>query len=401
VKKEKLNYQRGFVITSLVVIIGAVSLAISGTKVAETVYERQQTEQIAQQFDEQAQYLSQKAAEMGRSGDEAVKEALRLREAAKAVRKHKQLTYNRKMIKEAVSLAKGLATGQLVGTATKGIAMGLGATQTLAKTFSDASGVMLDVQGIQQTYNEGRKPQPPDEDSLKLWEIIRGSRTNVDEFELARLKTTTDSLIASYKKTLEAAQEIEGWIETRKAVLKELEEGKKRRAAARLAIATNEAAKRAIQRSFQEGIINWQEIFSEVARELKRPKTQEAIETIEATSVPSPTFRHRQVSGHGSWGKSSFRLSFPSQGGQISGTISGFCDGSAGGSYSFNGVDGGRIVGSMKGKCGSGKNTCSASGGFSGTVYLKKGYASGRWSGSCDGESLGGSWKVSFTPLTE
>lgn len=400
-KESKFKHQHGFAITTLVIIVGAVSLAVSGAKVAETVYERQQTEKIAKQFNEQAQYLSQRAAKMGQSGDEAVKEALRLREAAKAVRKHKQLTYNRKMLQEAAGLAKGLVTGRLIGAATKGITIGLGGTQTLAEALSDASGVMLDAQGIQQTYNESRKPQPPDEDSLKLWEIIKGSRTNVDEFELARLKATTDSLIVSYKKTIEAAQEIEGWLESREAVLKELEKGEKRRAAARLAAISNEAAKRAIQKSVREGVTSWQEIFSEVAKELKQPEAQEAIERIEATPTSSPTLHHRQISGRGSWGKSSFRVSFPSQGGSVSGSISGFCRGSVGGSYTFDGIDGGRISGSMKGKCGSGENTCSASGGFSGTVYLKKGYASGRWSGSCDGESLGGSWKVSFTPLNK
>jgi len=400
-KGNKSKHQKGFVITSLVVIVGAVSLAVSGAKVAETVYERQQTEKIAKQFDEQAQYLSQRAAKMGQSGDEAVKEALRLREAAKAVRKHKQLVYNQKMLQEAAGLAKGLVTGKLVGTAAKGITIGLGGTQTLAEALSDASGIMLDTIGIQDNYNQKRRPQPPDEDSLKLWEIIKGSRTNVDEFELARLKATTDSLIASYKRTIKEAEELEGWLEAREAVLKELEEGKKRRAAARLAAAANEATRRAIQKSFQKGTVNWQQVFSEVAKELKKPKTQEVIEELNAGPSVTPGIKHRQISGRGSWGKSSFRVSFPSQGGPVSGSIAGFCRGSVGGSYTFNGIDGGRISGSMKGKCGSGKNTCSASGGFSGTVYLKKGYASGRWSGSCSGESIGGSWRINFTPLEE
>jgi len=399
-KNNKFHYQRGFALTTLVLIIGAVSLALTGEKVAEHVIEKNTNDRIAESFNEQAQHLAKNAADMGESGDEAVRESLRLREAAKQIEEHGRTTYKYNMIKEAGGLAKGLGTGKLVGAVAGGVAQGLGAVKDVATAVSDASGVILDANGIQKAYNEGRKPEQSESD-LKLYELIKGSRDNVDELELAMLKATTDNLVASYKATIKEGAEISDWIAIREAQIKELEEGEQRRAAARLKLAADQAARKAIQKANQTGNMDWDDVFNEVAEEMDTKRNRELIDQVEADPTPTPQLVHRQVTGRGSWGSSSFSLSFHSKGGSSSGSIGGLCSGSTSGSYTFDGEDGGRISGSMGGSCGSGELRCSASGSFSGTIYLKKGYASGRWGGSCDEESLSGGWSVSFTPLEE
>ena len=68
---------------------------------------------------------------------------------------------------------------------------------------------------------------------------------------------------------------------------------------------------------------------------------------------------------------------------------------------SFSGGDGGRISGRISGSCKTNVEGEKApgSGSFSGTVYLTKGYASGRWGGKSAGVSQSGGWTIRFTPL--
>ena len=148
--KNKYQHQQGFAITALVAIVSLVSLMVSGTKVATHVYEKSETEKIAEQFEQQAQRLADRAKDMGKSGDEAVRESLRLHQAAKDIRKHGTLVYQQKMVGEAVSMTKSLVISQGVGAATEGVATGLGATAETAKELSQVSGIILDADGIEQ-----------------------------------------------------------------------------------------------------------------------------------------------------------------------------------------------------------------------------------------------------------
>lgn len=128
-------------------------------------------------------------------------------------------------------------------------------------------------------------------------------------------------------------------------------------------------------------------------------------EILKSLPTPIPTPVPRRITGRGSFSGGghggSLTLSFSSAGGGVSGSFGGLCSGSIGGG--FSGGNGGRIKGSMSGVCTPAGSLpkpikFSGGGGFSGTVHLNAGSASGRWSGSAGGKSMSGSWRVAFTP---
>lgn len=226
--KNKHKHQQGFAITALVAIVSLVSLVISGTKVATHVYEKSETQDIANQFREQANHLANRAKDMGKGGDEAVRESLRLNKAAKDIEKHGTVVYQQKMITEAANLTKSLVISQGVGAATEGVAQGLGATAETAKQLSQASGILLDAEGIEVDLEQAEKtagePVTETKEGRKLYELIQGSKSNVDDFNRARVKAMTDELINMREDLKEMGDEISGWIAIREQALKDLEQ---------------------------------------------------------------------------------------------------------------------------------------------------------------------------------
>lgn len=256
---QNKSRQQGFAITAIVAIVSLVSLVISGTKVATHVYEKNETEKISQQFDEQAQHLAERAKDMGESGDEAVRESLRLNQAAKDVREHGTVVYQQKMIGEAVNLTKSLVISQGVGAATEGIATGLGATAKTAKELSQASGIILDADGIEQELQQAEKtsgePIIETKEDKELYDLIKGSRSNVDDFNMAQVKAITDEVINMRKDLGEMGNEIEEWIAIREQAIKDLETAAyhrrlNQRELSRLAVLENDDLNQMIRQDF-------------------------------------------------------------------------------------------------------------------------------------------------------
>lgn len=290
--RNKRSSEQGFAITALVAIVGLVSLAVTGTKVATHVYQKSETEKIANQFEEQAQHLAKRAEKMGKAGDEAVRESLRLHQAAKDIRKHSTLVYQQKMISEGAGLATSLVASKAVGGTAKEIAQGLGSTLDKVKTISEISGMLVDVKGINEELAKAQKmvakkePTIETEEDKKLYELIRGSRTNVDDFHLAQMKAMTDEIISMRKKLEEMGKEIEGWIAVREQALKDLEEAAQKRrqnqrAEARLKVLENDDLASMIEKEFvdQSGPIDvLKEMFDqEETKEAKKEGGEKGI----------------------------------------------------------------------------------------------------------------------------
>jgi len=258
-KKNKYQYQQGFAVSSLIAVVSLVSLFISGTKVTSHVYEKNETEKIANQFEEQAQRLADRAKDMGKSGDEAVKESLRLHQAAKDIRQHGTLVYQQKMVGEAVSMTKSLVVSQGVGAATEGVAKGLGATAKTAEELSKVSGAVLDADAIEQELQQAekvaKKPVTETKEGKKLNKLIKDSRKNVDDFNLAQVKAMTDELINMRQDLEKMGSEIEDWIAIREQAEKDLERAAyhrrlKQRERARLAVLENDDLNQIVQQDF-------------------------------------------------------------------------------------------------------------------------------------------------------
>ncbi len=289
--KNKRSSEQGFAITALVAIVGLVSLAVTGTKVATHVYQKSETEEIANQFEEQAQHLADRAKSMGKSGDEAVRESLRLHQAAKDIREHGTLVYQQKMIGEAAGLATSLVTSKALGGTAKEIAQGLGSTLGKAKTFGELSGMLVDVKAIDEALAKAQKmvakkePTIETEADKKLYELIRGSRTNVDDFHLAQMKAMTDEIISMRKRLEEMGKEIEGWIAVREQALKDLEEAAQKRRAgqraeARLAVLENNDLSKIVKRKF-ESKAELEEVIEKLSTRGRGEEKQESTEVKE------------------------------------------------------------------------------------------------------------------------
>lgn len=255
-KKNNQYHKQGFAISTLIAVVSLVSLFVSGTKVATHVYEKNETEEIAEQFEEQSQHLADRAKDMGAGGDEAVRESLRLNQAAKDIREHGTLVYQQKMVGEAVSMTKSLVTGKVVGAAAEGLAKGAGATAEAAKELSDVSGALLDADGIEQELQQAEKvakePMTETKEGKKLHELIKGSRSNVDDFNMAQVKAMTDELINMREDLEKMGNEIEDWIAIREQALKDLEQAAylrrlKQRERSRLAVLENDDLNQMLQ----------------------------------------------------------------------------------------------------------------------------------------------------------
>jgi hypothetical protein len=187
-KQNTFNNQKGAAVTLLVIGIGALGLLLSGARVGEVAYEKIQTDVIADQLQEQAQYLAEQAPSLGKSGDLAVNESLRLNEASKKIRDTGLRTYSEKMIDEAVGLGTGLAIGKTI---------------ELAGKTGEVVNLMRDIKAIGE---EGISAYRYSEADMQVWETIKGSRDNVDDFELARYKAEIDE-VARMKGIIEESGE--------------------------------------------------------------------------------------------------------------------------------------------------------------------------------------------------
>ena len=258
--KNKHQYQQGFAITTIVAIVSFVSLMVSGTKVATHVYEKNETEKIAEQFEEQAQHLADRAKDMGAGGDEAVRESLRLHEAAKDIKEHGTLVYQQKMVGEAASMTKSLVTSKVVGDVVGDVAEGLGATEKAAEELVDVSGALLDLDGIESDLQTAEdiatgKTKTDTKEGRKLAKLIQDSRHNVDDFNKAQVKAMTDELINMREDLEKMGDEIEDWIAIREQALKDLEEAAylrrlNQREKSRLAVLENDDLSQMVQQDF-------------------------------------------------------------------------------------------------------------------------------------------------------
>ncbi len=184
--KSVINDKRGVLVTFVVGAIGLTCLLLSGAKVGQIAYEKHQTDAIADQFQEQAQYLGKKASDLGKSGDLAVIESLRLNEASKKIRNQGLQIYSEKMVDTAVDMGKGLALGKVIEAA--------GTTGKVVNVLRDLKDI--GEEGVTAyTYSEADK---------QIWETIKGSRDNIDDFELAQRKAELDK-IAKMKSNLQQA----------------------------------------------------------------------------------------------------------------------------------------------------------------------------------------------------
>jgi len=174
-KKLKF-YEEGAVVTMIIVGVGWLALGLSAGKVGEKIYEKEQTDRIAEQLQEQSEYLAEQAPKLGKSGDEAVRESMRLNEAAKEIKKEGLRGYSAELLKEGLGLSLGLQ----LGTAGK-----------LGEAIGHGLNIMAVGQGAGKTVSGEIEISESD---LKIWETIKGSRNNVDMFELARYKAELDEI---------------------------------------------------------------------------------------------------------------------------------------------------------------------------------------------------------------
>lgn len=280
---NKKTNQGGFALTALIAIIGAASLLITGSKVAIHVYEKSETDEIAQNFEEQSKHLANNAATMGKGGDEAVRESLRLNEAAKNIRKHGTVAYQQEMMGEAVSLGKSLVISTGVGGAVEGMAKGLGETAKTAKELSGTSGMLLDLNGIDNDLNEVEKNtigknKITSEKDQKLHDLIIGSKDNVDDFNLAQARAITDDLINMRKELKKMGDEVSSWIAIREQAIKDLENAEKlrkqNREKARLKALENENIRILVKEAVENKPSKWINVIKRVNGEKKEEKKE-------------------------------------------------------------------------------------------------------------------------------
>lgn len=438
-KKDKFRFQRGVVATGAVLLWGYSALGLGVLGVAKTIYKRNLTEELAVNYEEHAVNLSRAAINVeGEAGDDMIRQAFILNEAAGRIREKKELNYKTEMLGEAA----GLATNLVLSGGSGRMLTGLG----FPSLVGDLAGVFIDSGFVLKTLDQAEKDMKTNvfkEMNVGTYQALKGTQvenpeTDIDLWDQAVLNTQADAALVNFGEFRETAGESsEASREMEKAHgdnIEKLNEAiddfyeaatPEERDELRSQLAENDLFQEVIQqanldRATQE--VDWSGLYSnqlgidtrqETKPERRKKPTPTPMATSTPTPIPTPTptpapmLRHRDVTARGSWGKSSLRLSFFSKGGGISGSISGFCRGGVSGTYSYNGTDGGRVTGGMSGSCvcladdKKSLTRCSASGGLSGTVYLKKGYASGRWSGSSGSEALSGSWRVSFTPLEE
>lgn len=263
-KATRTKCHKGEVVTAIVLIIGSLALGISTTKVGQYAIDRHNTSQIAQDLKEQSQHLSGQAAKMGKSGDEAVKESLRLNEAAKDIEKHGLQVYSEKALGEGLNLGAGAMVGQI-------------------GTVGNIVSAAMDLDGVLHSASEAVKGAPPSEDEIKLQQIIRGSKTNMDDFELAQEKAAIDEIAKMKGELKEASDYLEQMIklhEQNEAEEARREELRKKEVEARtrerLAAIQKEEIKKEYEASLGKSNLTALKAIGEILKNLSQGKKPDA-----------------------------------------------------------------------------------------------------------------------------
>ena len=98
-KRNKSN-QSGAVVAGTLLAISWLALALSVAKGGEVIYDKVQTNRIVDGIQEQVQYLTKQAPNLGKSGDLAVQESLRLLQVSKDIEREGLRSYSSDLLKE-------------------------------------------------------------------------------------------------------------------------------------------------------------------------------------------------------------------------------------------------------------------------------------------------------------
>lgn len=305
IKKRNLINQKGFALATLVIITGALSLFAAGAKVAENVYDKYWvTDRIAQDFQDQSEKLAKQVAKMGKGGDEAVKESMRLNQAAQDIKAHGLLVYTKDMGGEAVNLGKGLAAGKamegLINLNTRGYAssiknmiVGLSA-EVVNKSANDYITVVSDTIGIAGKVSKGLKtvtsPVEFSEDDNKLTALIQKSKTNVDDLDLAIRKAELDKIARMRGELKDLDSELQRMIREKKWAIghdKQLEEARKQEAKRRAQARLNNAQNKNL--SGQADVFDWLKKVNQIIKDFQKQRQTSTTTNQQPTAVPSPT----------------------------------------------------------------------------------------------------------------
>ncbi|MFH1608698.1 MAG: hypothetical protein ABH951_01615 [Patescibacteria group bacterium] len=183
--KNHKSKQSGAIVIATLWAISWLALSLSVAKGGEVIYDKVQTDAIAEGLQEQAQYLANQAPNLGKSGDLAVQESLRLNEASKDIEKEGLRSYSAELLKEGV----GLSLGTVLGTAGK---------------IGEGIGHVMNILGVKDNIIGAASGDDISEADRKFMETLKGSKDNIDDFELARRKAEVDE-IARMKGELEDA----------------------------------------------------------------------------------------------------------------------------------------------------------------------------------------------------
>ncbi|MCK5059771.1 MAG: hypothetical protein KAR00_01320 [Candidatus Pacebacteria bacterium] len=191
-KRNKSN-QSGAVVAGTLLAISWLALALSVAKGGEVIYDKVQTNRIVDGIQEQVQYLTKQAPNLGKSGDLAVQESLRLLQVSKDIEREGLRSYSSDLLKEGV----GLSLGTVLGTAGK---------------IGEGIGHVMNILGVKDNVVGAASGDGMSESDLKFWEMLKGSRDNVDLFELARHKAEIDEIARMRGELKDAGSEIDALI---------------------------------------------------------------------------------------------------------------------------------------------------------------------------------------------
>lgn len=126
------------------------------------------------------------------------------------------------------------------------------------------------------------------------------------------------------------------------------------------------------------------------------------ISTLQATPTPTPSvviqenmvIRSGEISYSGQSVK--YSINIPKNGGEVTGSVTGICEGNIKGTY--DGVEGGKISGTASPSCGVAfvRQTFNIS--YEGQLYLSQGRANLNWEGNIPSTSGKGSYIFNFEP---
>ena len=189
-RNNKSN-QKGAIVVATLLGLSWLALGLTVAKTGEVAYEKVETDKIATQLKEQAQYLAKQAPNLGKSGDLAVQESMRLNQVSKDIQKEGLRSYSSDLLKEGV----GLSLGTVLGTAGK---------------VGEAVGHVMNIMGIKDNIMGATSGEVDiSESDLKFWETLKGSRDNINDFELARRKAEVDEIARMKGEIKDSGKEIQ------------------------------------------------------------------------------------------------------------------------------------------------------------------------------------------------